>query len=247
MIYLCSPTKTTRLGSPGEGEILFPRQSDAVLRAYQALSEEERNHLLHITGEPALRAKGQLEAFGVGPGTKAVEAFSGLQFQYLDWEHLDQDARHFLASRLYIVSAVYGLIPAESSIHPLRLDMNDRLTIQGEKLERFWRCPLDSWARERDEPILLLTSAEYGAVFSKDVREKMVEVSFGERVQSPEGARVRTKATYAKMGRGAMLHAIAKGRIDRVEDLKSLKILDMVYDEELSTDNHLCFTKEKSC
>lgn len=245
MKILCSPTKTMRPANPGVETLMFPKETEEVLRAYGALSKEERGELLHIEGELLEKAETLLQDFGKGPGVMAVEGFSGLQFQYLDWESLDAKAREYLDEHLFILSAVYGLIPAATSIHGLRLDMKDRLEVSGVRLETFWRKVLEEWARNEEEPILLIASSEYANVFSKNIREKMVQVSFGERVMKEGEPRFRAKATYAKMARGSLLREMATREIASVEELKGLSILGMVYNEGLSEENHLRFTKEE--
>lgn len=69
----------------------------------------------------------------------ALYLFNGLMYRHIKRQHLTVEEKAFLKEKVFITSALYGIIPALKPIVPHRLDFNTKVKIKGESLKNYWR------------------------------------------------------------------------------------------------------------
>ena len=85
-----------------------------------------------------------------------------------------------------------------------------------------------------------LASKEYSKVIDfKKLESPVIQVDF---LQEKEGD-FKNIAIYSKRARGMMTAFIAKNNINKVEDLKAFDSEKYYYNNNLSKENHLVFTR----
>lgn len=244
MIILFSPTKTmTRRPAPiaprPYTERLFTEESAAVRRAMEEAGPEDRAKIWGIRDKLLAKAEEDFSRFSFERAdTPALFAYTGLQYKNLDAPGLSKEAIEFLKPRLYILSALYGLVRADDPVMAYRLEMKSKLEVGGmtTDLASFWRPSIGRVLAHAEGPILFLCSEEYAQAVPDELRAspRSFQAAFGSIATDKKGARkFRSQATRAKMARGQMLRWIAENQIDDPEDIVSFSSEDLRYEPSL--------------
>ena len=160
-------------------------------------------------------------------------------YRSIERQDLSEKEQAYLQEHLLITTALYGVIPAYEGIAPHRLDFMMKLKPAGKSLKALWQEDYDQ-ALEGEEEILSLLSSEFELVFSKAIRERMIQIKFMEN----RGGTLKVHSTISKKARGAMVTAMMKEEITHLEDLKSLEVAGFSYREDLSQEKEWVFVKE---
>ena len=169
----------------------------------------------------------------------ALELFDGLMYRNIQRQDLSKKEQAYLQEHLLITTALYGVIPAYEGIAPHRLDFMMKLKPAGQSLKVLWKEEYDR-SVEEEEQILSLLSSEFEMVFSKTIRERMIQIKFMEN----RGGKLKVHSTISKKARGAMVTAMMKEGISQLEDLKLLEVASFSYREDLSQEKEWVFVKE---
>ena len=212
-----------------------------ILQALKQFSLEELATFYGISEERALVEKERIEALLAGSAKTypALELFDGLMYRSIERQDLSEKEQAYLQEHLLITTALYGVIPAYEGIAPHRLDFMMKLKPAGQSLKVLWKEEYDR-SVEEEEQILSLLSSEFEMVFSKTIRERMIQIKFMEN----RGGKLKVHSTISKKARGAMVTAMMKEGISQLEDLKLLEVASFSYREDLSQEKEWVFVKE---
>lgn len=188
----------------------FLPQTQTILAALKALTPAARQKLWAASDKLAAQAEAQLAAIDFkGPLTPAVLAYVGVQYQAMAPDLFTEPALQYISAHLKILSGFYGVLRPFDGIVPYRLEMGAKLAVAGSaNLYQFWGRRLHDALQF---PVLNLASVEY----AKAVRpylapdETMIDVVFGHLVDGV----VKTRATKAKLARGAMVRYLAEHQL----------------------------------
>lgn len=175
---------------------------------------------------------------------QAVYAFSGDVYRGLDAYSIEDDKIDFMQSTVRIISGLYGLIKPLDLIQPYRLEMGTKMSFDNNRnLYDFWRenitNQLNSELNEH-EPVLNLASNEYfKAIDSKVIKSDIYSANFK---QFKDGT-YKTIAIFSKKARGMMTRYIIDNKIRKINDLKSFDSDGYIFDENLSSEKELIFTR----
>ena len=215
MLILLAPSEgKTPPGGP-------PADLDAL--AFPALGPQRRRlaeRLDRLAGGPPRRA---LAALGLGPGQAAElehnrgllaapagpagEVYSGVLYQHLDLGSLRGAAATRASERLYVASALWGVVAIGDRIPAYRLSMGARLPRIG-PLATWWRPALAA-ALPADAFVVDLRSGAYAAAW-RPASGTVVEV----RAFTGRGAARRPISHMAKAVRGEVAHALVQRRAE---------------------------------
>ncbi len=176
---------------------------------------------------------------------QAILAFKGDVYTGLEAEGFSNEDLDYAQNHLRILSGLYGLLRPLDLMQAYRLEMGTRLKIRrATNLYQFWgekiTKALNADLAETNNTVLLnLASKEYfKAIKPKQLAVPVVTVDFKEN----RNGVYKVISFTAKKARGDMSKHIIQQRIEQVNDLKDLKVLDYTYNAELSTEDHLLFT-----
>jgi cytoplasmic iron level regulating protein YaaA (DUF328/UPF0246 family) len=146
----------------------------------------------------------------------AVERYTGVLYDALDVESMDDAARGFLSRHVVIQSALFGLSRADDLLPAYRLSHDSRLPGLG--LKRLWAEPIAAALVEHTGLLIDLRSEAYIALGPTPKRDN----SYFVRVvtQSADGAK-RALNHFNKKGKGEFVRALAIAGDDHT-DLASL-------------------------
>ncbi len=176
----------------------------------------------------------------------AIFAFTGDVYQGLkanDWTKADAV---FAQKHLRILSGLYGVLRPLDLIQPYRLEMGIALrNKRGNNLYHFWKntlTPILNSAVEKTENSIIvnLASGEYfKAVEGKQIKARIYTIDFKE---FRNGA-YKIISFNAKRARGMMANYIIKNKLVKIADLYKFNEGNYSYNEELSSEFNLVFTR----
>ena len=175
---------------------------------------------------------------------QAVYSFTGQAYQGLDAMTIAEDKIPALQNKLRILSGLYGVLKPLDLIQPYRLEMGTRLQVgDTTNLYKFWGDTLANALNdelEDGELLINLASSEYFKVLpKKTLKVPMITPVF----KDFKNGAYKVIMTYAKKARGVMTRYIIENDVETLEDLKGFNVDGYAFDENLSEENELVFTR----
>ena len=252
MKLVLSPAKSldfkTELPTEQTTEAQFLKQSERLNKVLKKQSAKGISELMHVSD-----ALGQLNyernqewelPFTKENARQAVYAFSGDVYKGLDAYTIPSDKIEVLQDKVRILSGLYGVLKPLDLMQAYRLEMGTKLPVGTNKnLYEFWKKDVVSALNEEledDEVFVNLASKEYfKAVDIKALKVPIVTVDFKEF----KDGKYKIVAFYAKLARGLMARYIVDTDAKTINDLKGFTVEGYGLSDELSTENHLVFTR----
>jgi cytoplasmic iron level regulating protein YaaA (DUF328/UPF0246 family) len=173
----------------------------------------------------------------------AVFMFEGEAYRGLNVTSFNTQELKILNQKLFILSGLYGVLKPLDSILPYRLEMGIKLNNpKGKNLYDFWKTKLTTYinAELKNEQIINLASKEYASVIDfKQLKKPIIQIDF---LQEKEN-KYKNIAIYSKRARGMMTAFIVKNEIEKQEDLRAFDLEGYYFNNKLSKENHLIFTR----
>ena len=150
----------------------------------------------------------------VSPTTKAVELYSGVAFEYLDYHSLNQQEQNYLDTNLYIFSNLFGPLRADDTIPSYKLKQGEK--IGGFNIENYYKTTTSK----------ILDNLFHGE-FIVDLRAGYYEKFYTiptEHISYKFVKNGKVVSHWSKAYRGIILRHIAKAQISSKEELLALEI-----------------------
>lgn len=247
MRILISPTKTMKpvvsvadtLGTP-----VFIEKTEEIQKAVQHLSLEEAKFMWQCNDKLARINYDRFQHMNLmKENSPAVELYDGLQFKYMHVDTMKERETAYLQSHLRILSGFYGILRPFDGIVPYRLEMQARISVGGAKnLYEFWGRHLYEEAIEEDHVLIQLASKEYAKCIEPyaDSSDRIIQVEFF----TEQNGKRRQQSTYAKMGRGEMVHFLAEKHAQTPDAMKDFAALGFAFDETNSDEQRFVFVRQ---
>ena len=227
---------------------IFLKESERLSKILKKKSARSLSKLMSIS--PAL---GQLNyernqnwelPFNQDNAKQAIYAFTGEVYRGIDVNSLPLEDLSFLQENLRILSGQYGVLKPLDLMQAYRLEMSTRLKV-GVKpnLYKFWDTKItDALNAELEEGELFvnLASNEYFKVVQPKLLKATVITPVFKEFKNGE---YKIVMTFAKLARGLMVRYIVDHKIDSVDGIKAFDVNGYGFDENLSTDTELVFTR----
>jgi len=175
---------------------------------------------------------------------QAIYAFSGDVYRGLDAYTISKEKIDVLQDKVRILSGLYGVLKPLDLIQAYRLEMGTKLPVgKNKNLYQFWEKDVVKALNKelKDNEVLVnLASKEYfKAIDVKALKVPVVTVDFKEF----KDGKYKIVAIYAKLARGLMARYIVDTNAKTIEDLKGFTTEGYGLSDELSSKNHLVFTR----
>jgi len=254
MILLISPAKTLDFSDTELTSHSTPRLLDDSEKLVSVLKKKSARSLKKLMSVSDAIAELNVERFQsyetpftLNNSKQAILAFKGDVYTGLQAETFDAKDHDFAQTHLRILSGLYGLLTPLDLMQPYRLEMGTRLKNGRKKnLYEFWDKKItelinDDLEESGNDIVLNLASQEYfHSVKPAFLNGKLFHVHFKE---LRNGA-YKVISFSAKKARGAMARQIIQNRINEIDALKPLNVDGYKYNESLSDEVNLVFTKE---
>ena len=252
MKIVISPAKSLNFESEAPAteitQPIFLKESERLNKILKKKSARTLSKLMSIS--PAL---GQLNfernqnwelPFNQENAKQAIYAFTGEVYRGIDINSLPPEDLLFLQDNLRILSGQYGVLKPLDLMQAYRLEMSTRLKV-GVKpnLYKFWDTKItDALNTELEEGELFvnLASNEYFKVLQPKLLKSPVVTPVFKEFKNGE---YKIVMTFAKLARGLMVRYIVDHKIDSVDGIKGFNVNGYGFDENLSTDTELVFTR----
>ena len=174
----------------------------------------------------------------------AVYAFSGDVYRGLDVYSIEKDKIEILQNTVRIISGLYGILKPLDLIQPYRLEMGTKFPVgKNKNLYEFWKKQITQTLNdelEDDELFLNLASNEYfKAIDTKALKVPVVTANF----KDFKNGEYKTIMTFAKLARGYMTRYVVDTNAKTIDDIKGFNYENYRFDEQLSKENDLVFTR----
>ena len=252
MKILLSPAKSldfkSQLPTDKSSSICFEKEAQYLNSILRSKNPKELSDLMSISSKIAdlnyERNHSWSFPFTANNARQAVYAFSGDVYRGLDAYNIDNDKIDFMQNSVRIISGLYGLIKPLDLIQPYRLEMGTKLVFDSNKnLYDFWRKKISDELNDdlvEDEPVLNLASNEYfKAIDKKVIKTNIYSANF----KQFKNGEYKTIAIFSKRARGMMTRYAIENNIREINDLKSFDYDGYIFDENLSTEKELIFTR----
>ena len=252
MKILLSPAKSldfkSELPTSKTSSICFEKEAQYLNSILKSKNPKELSDLMSISSKIAdlnyERNHSWSLPFTNTNARQAIYAFSGDVYRGLDAYSIDDRSIDFLQKSVRIISGLYGLIKPLDLIQPYRLEMGTKLAFDSNKnLYDFWRKKITEQINselESDEPVLNLASNEYfKAVDNKVINTDVYSANF----KQLKNGEYKTIAIFSKKARGLMTRFIVDNKITDVNDLKSFDYDGYMFQESLSSERDMIFTR----
>jgi cytoplasmic iron level regulating protein YaaA (DUF328/UPF0246 family) len=255
MLAILSPAKRLNLKkSVIQSEFTVPsylEQAQAVITQLRKLSPDMLMRLMKISESLAhlnyeRYQKWQLP-FTNENAKPAIYTFAGDAYRALNVSSWAKEDLEFAASRLRILSGLYGILRPMDLIQAYRMEMGIGLSIgEAKNLYVFWSAIITNHINmllEQDHyPVLLnLASKEYFDVLDlKHLKYPVLNFQFKEY----KDGEYRFFSMYGKYARGLMVRFMVKNKIQNHEELKYFDWDNYLFNEALSTKTNWVFTRD---
>jgi len=239
MLLLLSPAKTLDFNSTEVTTHTTPRMladSSKLIQVLKKKSATDIKKLMKVSDKIAeLNVQRYQEfstPFSLKNAKQSVLAFKGDVYTGLNAEDFDETDLEFAQKHLRILSGLYGLLKPMDLMQPYRLEMGTRLEKgKNKNLYQFWDKKItklinDDLKETEGETIVNLASKEY----FKSVKPKLLSGNlFNINFKEDRNGVLKVISFTAKKARGVMAREIIKNRMTKVEDLKGLNILGLIF------------------
>lgn len=244
MQFIIAPAKKMQIDVDTFAPESWPANLDQtreILTALRALTPAQRQKLWQCSDKLAAQSEQQLANLDLnGPLTPAILAYVGIQYQSMAPDLFTESALQYIQANLRILSGFYGALRPFDGIVPYRLEMGSKLAIgAASNLYAFWGTALYDQLDFTQGPVINLASAEYAKAIRPYLKEDdvMIDVVFGREVDG----KFKTRATQAKIARGAMVRFAAMNGLTTPQQLQGFDHPHYVYDETRSNQTQLVF------
>lgn len=148
------------------------------------------------------------------PAMRAIERYTGVAFDYLDYNTMDENSKNYLHNNLFIFSNLFGILKADDMIPEYRLQQGK--SIGDIKPEQFYKPILQTHLDDflKGDDILDLRATFYDKYYKPSLPYTTLKFIKDGKVVSH----------WAKAYRGIVLREIAKSGIKSIEAFMQLPI-----------------------
>lgn len=254
MVIILSPSKTLRkekIYHPESNLPLFPEMTGKLMRKLQRMTKPKLKSMMGISDDLTQlnysRFKDFDPDFNENMGEPAIFIYQGDAYQGLNAPSWSEEDLKYAESRLLILSGLYGLLKPSTLVQPYRLEMGGRFKPgRNTNLYKYWKDTLTSYLKtnlqQQNEKIVVnLASKEYSdALDFNKIDGTILDVHFREW----RNEQWKFISYDSKKARGTMARYIIQLRIEKPELLKDFDLDGYGYNEELSSEGELFFTKQ---
>ncbi len=254
MLVIISPAKSLDLNIERSFDYItipsYLNEAERIVTELKKLKVGELESLMKISNKLAVQNYERFQRWSL-PFTpdnarQALLVFKGDVYAGLDAATLSDEDLLYAQDHLRILSGLYGVLRPMDIIQEYRLEMGTSFSFNSNKnLYEYWSDMITQYINQRmakieSDTIVNLASNEYFKVLNKKVLTyRIVTPVF----QDYKNGEYKTISFYAKKARGLMTRYIIQNRI---EDPEALKLFDWdgyYYNDKLSEDDKLFFTR----
>lgn len=247
MRVIISPAKKMNVDTdslPWKDLPYFLEKSERLCSVLRGMSEAELKRLWKCNDSIAALNIDRLRKMDLYRSlTPAILSYEGIQYRSMAPNVFTSQEFEYIQEHLRILSGFYGILRPFDGITPYRLEMQARLSVDGNKdLYAFWGATLAEQLFSETDCVINLASKEYSVCVSKYLTPavRFITCIFGEENQG----KVVEKGTICKMARGEMVRYMAENTVSRPEELRAFDRMQFAFAEKYSDDSTYVFIRK---
>lgn len=218
--------------------LIFPEKTNKLYEILNNKDKSELGKILNISNNLLDKSYKFYENFNSSSKKHCISTYNGLVFKNINTESFSADELDYIEKNLRILSVMYGILTPMTGIYKYRLDMKAKF--EDLDLYNFWKDEIENYF-ESEDCIINLASNEFSKlVKSKKLNDSIVDIVFKE---TSDNEKYRTVAARAKKVRGMMVDFMVKNNINSLESLKKFKGINYSYNQDMSSEKELYFTR----
>lgn len=255
MIIILSPAKTLEINKSFDRlpmtEPQFLNEAQVLVNELKTYDEYSLSRIMKTSPKLTKQSKERFELWErtLDNAFICLGAFKGEAYRGLDSESYSMEEYFYANDHLRILSGLYGILRPFDGINFYRLEMGTKLEFDKYKnLYEYWGDKLaeniyNEIIKSEDKLLINLASKEYYKSVEGIKMHKDITVITPEFKES-RGGEYKVISTKAKRARGLMCTYIIRNKITNIDDLKLFNYEGYEYNEELSSETNLVFTRE---
>lgn len=254
MIIVLSPAKTLEINKNFSNlpmtEPQFLEKSEILIKELKKYDEYSLASLMKTSPKLTALNKDRIEQWSksLDNAFVCIGAFKGEAYRGLDTGSYSIEELFYANDHLRILSGLYGILRPFDGINFYRLEMGTKLKFKTYKdLYNYWGEEIQENIYKElinDDKILVnLASNEYFKSIESIKKYDDVTVITPTFKENRNGE-YKVVTTKAKRARGLMATFIIRNKITEIDELKKFNYEGYEYDEELSNENEMIFTRE---
>lgn len=237
MIILFSPAKTFKpTNQPALSVPIFENQALDLVQKIKAIPTNQFQKTMQLSDRLLSQVMDYYQVFNKEK-KPAIYTYMGQAYKALDVYHFSNNHIKIMTERVYILSALYGLLKPLDGISYYRLDFKHH---PFKSLYDFWKKPINDYLDKThpDELIINLASKEFSDLITP--RKNMITLEF----LSEKKGTYHAISMHVKTMRGLFLRHLILYDIKTIDAIKTIIIDHYHCDLEKSDDQTLVFIKD---
>ena len=254
MLIILSPAKTLKMEKSLNTNLytkpLFIKEASCLIKQLIKYSPPQMEGLMKINSNLAeqnfIRHIKWQEEHILTNSKQALLAFDGAVYKGINASDLSEKQLAFANDHLRIFSGLYGALRPLDLIMPYRLEMGTKLKYRrSNNLTSFWKSKLTTYIKkelhyQKDNLLINLASKEYSSVLDMSkINARVITPVFKEY----KNGLYKIITIHTKRARGLMSRFIIENKIVLPNELKEFDEEGYSYNEYLSSDTELVFTR----
>ena len=236
MKIIISPAKNMRNDCSFSQKLdtpIFINKTSEIFNRLKELNKDELTKLWKCNSKMVNELYDELHKANLSNNlTPAIFTYDGLVYKNINPSSFNNNEINYINDNLRIISGFYGVLRPFDGIIKYRLEMQSKLKINGfNNLYDYWSDSIYKEIIDESHLIINLASKEYSKSIEPYLTKEDKFITF------------ISKNTYSKMARGLMVNYLVKNNITNIEDIKKFNVDGYKFNEELSTNSLLVFSK----
>ena len=183
----------------------FEQEVNQVVRLLELIDDEDLRSVYGTSAEKALMFHRQNQDIFNSPCAPAIERYTGVVYEHIDWSTLSEKAKDYMEKYIYIFSGLFGLLTPKTPIPDYKLKMNVL------SLQHHW-CPFLTEALQNEKVIIDLLPQVHRKAYNKG--KNVISIDF----QVIKKGKKSAAGHFGKAVKGQFIRYIAENQIKSTDD-----------------------------
>jgi len=188
----------------------FENHVNQVVRLLSLIEDEDLSSVYGTSEEKAMIFHRQNQDIFNSKCAYAIERYTGVVYEHLNWETLDKKAQDFLQNHIYIFSGLFGMISPKTLIPDYKLKMNVL------SLQYHW-SPILTEELKKEDLIIDLLPQVHRKAYNKG--KNVVTIDF----QVIKKGKKSAAGHFGKAVKGEFIRYIAENNITKIDDFSGFE------------------------
>ena len=195
----------------------FENEVNQVVRLLSLIEDEDLSSVYGTSEEKAMIFHRQNQDIFNSKCAYAIERYTGVVYEHLNWESLDKNSQDFLDNHIYIFSGLFGMVAPRTLIPEYKLKMNVL------SLQYHWNPVITNVLKEEDIIVDLLPQVHRKAYNKHD---NVISIDF----QVVKKGKKSAAGHFGKAVKGQLIRYIAENKITNIDDFSGFEYSGFKWD-----------------